>query len=151
MLNANNFVMYALIMLLTGLGIPIMAALNAGLGVKLQNPAMATTILFIVAAVLSAIYLFVSGNAPKSIPSDIPGYQYFGGAFVVFYVLSITWIAPRFGIGNAVSFVLLGQLISMALIDHFKLLGAPLNPINATRFLGLVFMVIGVFLAVRRG
>jgi len=53
-------------------------------------------------------------------------------------------------VGNAVSFVLLGQVVSMAVIDHFRLLGAPYNPVNLIRFVGLVLMVIGVFLAVRR-
>jgi len=146
----SNIVTYALIMLLAGLGIPVMAALNSGLGVKLQNPTFATTILFVVSGVISIVYLVFSGNVPKSIQNNAPVYLYFSGVFVIFYVLSITAIAPKFGIGNAVSFVLLGQLISMALIDHYQLLGMPHNPVNVTRFAGLVLMAVGVFLAVRR-
>jgi transporter family-2 protein len=49
---------------------------------------------------------------------------------VAFYVLTITWIAPTFGIGNAVFFVLLGQLVSAALIDHFGLFGAQVTPVS---------------------
>jgi len=78
----------------------------------------------------------------------IPKYYFFGGFFVVFYILSITWAAPKFGIGNAISFVLLGQLISMAIIDQFSLLGAPYYAITIKRFLGLIFMVTGVVLVV---
>ncbi|MFZ8974113.1 MAG: DMT family transporter, partial [Pseudomonadales bacterium] len=37
-----------------------------------------------------------------------PRHLLLGGLFVAFYVLSITYIAPHFGIGNAVFFVLLG-------------------------------------------
>jgi len=150
-MTGSNFITYALIMLLAGLGIPVMAALNGGLGVRLQNPALATTILFTVGSLISIVYLAVSGNWPKSISNNAPVYLYSGAAFVIFYVLSITSIAPKFGIGNAVSFVLLGQLISMALIDHYQLFGMPHNPINLTRFAGLVLMAAGVFLAVRRG
>ena len=47
--------------------------------------------------------------------------------------------------------MLLGQLISMAAIDQFGLLGAPTHAITLPRFIGLIFMSIGVFLAVRRG
>ena len=54
---------------------------------------------------------------------NIPWYFYFGGVFVMFYILSITWVAPRFGISNAVSFVLLGQLMAMSIIDHYGLVG----------------------------
>lgn len=150
MTSNNTFYLYALVMLLAGLGIPIMAALNGGLGSRLQNPALATTIPFVVGGLLSIGYLFISGGVPKAIPRNVPVYFYLGGAFVIFYILTITWIAPKIGVGNAVAFVLLGQIISMAAIDHFQLLGAPHNPVNLTRFMGLALMMVGVLLAVRR-
>ena len=62
----------------------------------------------------------------------------------------MTWVAPKFGVGNAVAFVLLGQLISMALIDHFAWFGAAQHTITAQRLLGLALMTAGVFLSVRR-
>ena len=146
---SNNLV-YALVMLLAGLGIPVMAALNGSLGARLQNPALATTILFLVGGTLSIIYLVVSGNMPGAVPRGQPVYLYMGGFFVIFYILTITWVAPRFGVGNAISFVLLGQMISMAVIDHFALLGAQRNPVNTIRLVGIVLMMVGAVLAVRR-
>lgn len=147
----NHPIFYALLMLVAGLGIPIMAALNGSLGAKIQSPALATSILFLVGGVISLGYLFLSGGMPKSSAVEpIPVYFYLGGFFVIFYILSITWVAPKFGVGNAVSFVLLGQIISMAIIDHYSLLGAPQNTISIQRLIGLVFMVAGVFMAVRR-
>lgn len=148
--SANSFLGYAILMILAGLGIPVMAAINGGLGVRLQNPAMATSILFVVGSLISIVYMLTTTGFTKHHSNDIPFYMYFGGVFVIFYILSITWVAPKFGIGNAISFVLLGQLISMALIDHFKLLGAIHNPITLQRLLGIILMAVGVFLAVRR-
>jgi len=138
-------------MLFAGIGIPIMAALNAGLGTRLESPALAAAVLFLVAMVASLSYLLLVEGVPIafSAPST-PFYYYLGGLFVVFYVLSVTWIAPRFGIGNAVSFVLLGQLLSMATIDQFALLGAPQMSLTLPRLMGLFFMAIGVFLVVRK-
>jgi transporter family-2 protein len=151
MSNFNHPVFYSLLMLVAGLGIPIMAALNGSLGVKIQSPALATSILFIVGGIISLGFLYVSRGMPKYIPFEsIPVYSYFGGFFVIFYILSITWVAPKFGVGNAVSFVLLGQLISMAIIDHYSFLGAPQNTISFQRLIGLLLMVAGVFMAVRR-
>jgi len=136
-------------MLLAGLGIPIMAALNAGLGGKLQNPTLATVILFGVGFLGSLLFMLAREGIPAfNNYAAIPKYYFFGGFFVVFYILSITWAAPKFGIGNAISFVLLGQLISMAIIDQFSLLGAPYYAITIKRFLGLIFMVTGVVLVV---
>lgn len=138
-------------MLLAGIGIPTMAALNAGLSTKLQSPSLAASILFLVALLLSISYMLVFDGLPKTFSApDTPLYFYFGGFFVVFYILSITWVAPNFGIGNAVSFVLLGQLISMMLIDQFGLMGAQQTSITLQRVIGIVLMAAGVFLVVRK-
>lgn len=149
--SMNHPVFYALVMLIAGLGIPVMAALNAGLGAKLENPMLASTVLFVVAIAAALASLLIFQGVPKSpFSGAVPFHFYLGGFFVVFYVLSITWVAPKFGVGNAVAFVLLGQLISIALIDHYKLMGALHHPITFQRFSGLVLMAVGVFLAVRR-
>jgi len=71
----------------------------------------------------------------------------YGGLLVALYVTTITAIAPRFGVGNAVFFVLLGQLISAAVIDHFGLLGVTRSEIDVARCAGLLLMVAGVFLS----
>ena len=149
--SSHHPLFFALLMLVAGLGIPIMAALNSGLGAKLHSPTLATTILFFVGGAISLALFFLTGGIPKSASQEpIPLYFYFGGIFVITYILGITWVAPKFGVGNAVSFVLLGQLISMVIIDHYGLLGAQYNPISKQRIFGLVFMVVGVFLTVRR-
>lgn len=44
-------------------------------------------------------------------------------------------------------FVLGGQIISSALIDHFGLFGAPRKPIDALHAAGLVIMAIGITIA----
>jgi transporter family-2 protein len=148
----QNTASYAILMLLAGIGIPIMATLNASLATKLQSSALAAAILFFVGFVGAVVYLLVSEGVPNSItrPSSTPFYFYLGGLFVLFYVLSITLVAPRFGIGNAIAFVLLGQLMSMATIDQFGLMGAQQSTLTLQRVFGLVFMAIGVFLVVRK-
>lgn len=147
----QNTLYHAILMLFAGIGIPIMAALNAGLGARLYSPALAASILFFVGMVASLGYMFVFEGMPKVfIAAQAPFYFYLGGLFVVFYVLGITRVAPRFGIGNAISFVLLGQLISMMAIDQFGLMGAPQTSITLQRLAGLILMVAGVFLVVRK-
>lgn len=138
-------------MLIAGLGIPVMAALNGGLGTKLESPVLAATILFGVGLIISTIVLLATQGIPDiSLNSNAPWYLYCGGIFVIFYVLSITWVAPRFGVSNAVSFVLLGQLLAMTIIDHFGFVGAPQYSVTLQRALGLVLMASGVLLVVNR-
>lgn len=150
-MNLNHHVFYTVLMLVAGFGIPIMAALNGGLGEKLQSTVLATTILFVVGAVVSILcLLFFEGMPELNADNSVPIYFYCGGLLVVFYVLSITWVIPRFGVGNAVACVLLGQLFAMAIIDHYGLLGTAHYPMSLQRFIGLILMAVGVFLAVRR-
>jgi len=151
MSGLNHPIYYAAFMLVVGSGIPIFAALNGDLGAKLQNPVLAAIIALSVGIVACIGVMLLSGKTPNiRLEASIPVYSYLGGLFVVFYVLGITWIAPKFGVGNAVAFVLLGQIISMAIIDHFSLLGATHHPISMRRLFGLALMAIGVFLSVRR-
>jgi len=148
--NTQHPFFYGLLMLIAGLGIPIFAALNGELGSKLQNPALAATISLTVGVIASLIFLLSFGSILElKFASNAPIHSYFGGLFVIFYILSITWVAPRFGVGNAVAFVLLGQLLSMTIIDHYGMLGAIVNEISLKRVIGLSLMAIGVFLTVR--
>ena len=147
-----NQLFFSCLMLAAGIGIPVMAALSAALGAKYGSPAFAASVLFLLALSISVVFLFAVEGGLRPFPkTPVPFYLYLGGGFVAFYVLSVTWVAPQFGVGNAVAFVLLGQIISMAAIDQFGLLGAPTYPITLQRSIGLMLMSVGVFLAVRRG
>ena len=137
---------YAAIMLAAGIGIPVLAGLNSALGVRLGNPAAAALCLFTVASLLALTVFILTGAHGFSKIKGAPPHLFLAGVLVAFYVLSITWIAPKFGVGNAVFFVLAGQLISAALIDHFGLFGAQITPLTLARASGIGLMLAGVFL-----
>lgn len=135
-------------MFATGVGIPIMAALNAGLGARIGSPWVATVILLVVGALAAAAVLALVG-VPSNLTFKAPPQFFLAGLLVAFYVLSVTWAAPRIGVGNAIFFVLIGQLASAATIDHFALFGAAQTPITGRRWLGIGCMALGVYLARR--
>lgn len=147
----SDTVRYALIMLLAGIGIPMLAALNAQLGGRIGAPVAASVVLFAVALLACVLVLVFSGQAHALalLPAQ-PKHLFLGGLFVAFYVLAVTWVAPRFGVGNAVFCVLLGQMIAATLIDQFGLFGAAIHTVTATRAAGLLAMVGGLAL-IQRG
>jgi transporter family-2 protein len=150
--SLSHPIFYASLMIIAGIGIPVMAALNAGLGSKIQSPLFATVVLLVVGLITAAVLLIFSEGIPSfNFDNSIPTYYYFAGLLFLFYILTITWVAPKFGIGNAVAFVLLGQLLSMTIIDHFSLFNAINYPISTQRLIGLILMTAGVFLVVRKG
>ena len=150
-MNISNPIFYAVVMILAGTGIPIMAALNAGLGSRIQSPAFATIILVVFALLASVVVLFLTpGPITVSLPSSTPIYYYLGGFLFIFYISTISWIAPKFGFANAITFIFIGQIISMCAIDHFGLFNAVQYSFNWQRLLGLLLMISGIFLIVKR-
>lgn len=140
---------YVALSTLAGVLIPIMAALSGALGRTLDNPWAAATIVATGAFAMVVAFMVFTGSANVSweLVKQAKPLQLLAGFGFAFYLLSITWLAPRFGVGNAVMFVLAGQIISAAAIDHFGLFGAPQKPIDLWRAAGLIIMVIGVVIA----
>ena len=144
---SNDAFGMSVVMVIAGIGIPIMAALNSGLGVRLGNPVVASSILLGTGLMVSLAFTLSKPFPDASLFGATPPHYFMGGFFVAFYILSITWIAPKIGIGNAVFVVLLGQIVASALIDHFGWFGTPVSPISVRRGLGIALMAAGVYLA----
>lgn len=143
----SQFFTFGAILFIAGAGIPLMASLNSGLGLRFGNPIPAAFVLFLLALTITTVLTLINPLPSKAEIIAIPVHYYFGGVFVAFYVLSITWIAPKIGLGNAIFIVLFGQLVAAATIDHFGLLSVPKSPITIVRTVGIALMVIGIYLA----
>jgi transporter family-2 protein len=138
---------YIAVMLAAGIGIPVLAALNAQLGARIGSPSAAAMVLFVVAFTAALVFtLLTTGIGPLAAAPAQPKHLFLAGLCVAFYVISITTIAPKFGVGNAVFFVLIGQMIAAALIDHYGLFGARIKPMTLARGTGIAFMMAGVAL-----
>lgn len=146
-MNPNSWPAYAALMLLAGIGIPMQAALNGSLGGRIGSPFAAAMIATALAFGIASAAALTNGLPKLSDFAGTPPFWLFGGAFMAFYIIAITFVGPRFGVGNAIFFVLLGQIVSAAAIDHFGLFGAERSPVTALRLFGIALMGLGVFLA----
>jgi transporter family-2 protein len=119
------------------------------MGRALGNPSAAALIVVTGAFAMVLAYTLASGSATFSLTTlqQIPALQWVAGFGIAFYLLSITWLAPRFGVGNAVMFVLVGQITTSATIDQFGLFGAPQKAIDLLRAVGIAIMIAGVVIA----
>jgi transporter family-2 protein len=134
------------LMLVAGAGIPVMAAMNAQIGLQLQSPIAAVVVLCCV-ALLSATTLLLTQSSVQWDFAPIPPWYFLSGVLFIAYIGSITFTAPIIGLGNAIFFVLLGQLIASAIIDHFGLLGTVPYSFDSKRFVGILLIVAGIYLA----
>ncbi|MEM8850796.1 MAG: DMT family transporter [Pseudomonadota bacterium] len=137
---------HAVIMFAAGTGIPVLAALNARLGANIGGPAAAAFVLFTVALATAALAMLLTGPGALARVVGQPWHLFGAGVLIAIYVLSVTWIAPVFGVGNAVFFVLMGQMVSAAVIDQFGLFGARPVALSPVRIGGLVLMALGLML-----
>ena len=133
-------------MFAAGLGVPLLAAVNSQLGQFIRSPIAAVVVMLCVAFSSIVIIAIITSNLPIKQISEAPKYLFLAGMLIVFYILSITTIAPKFGVGNAVFFVLVGQLVSAAIIDHFSLFGSTGSPLTIVRTLGISVMALGVWI-----
>jgi transporter family-2 protein len=142
-----------LLALAAGALIPVQAAANAALSRSLHdNVPFAALTLFAVAAMVTAVGVLTAGPSVPTLSNlgSAPWWSFIGGLIVAFYVFSITFLAPRLGVGTAIALVVTGQVMAALAIDHFGLMRSLTFPLTPIRMLGAVLMVIGVFLALRR-
>jgi transporter family-2 protein len=142
-----------LLAFVAGALIPVQAAANAALSKSIQgNVPFAALILFVVAGVATAVGALLAGGQIPSAAAlrAAPWWSYIGGLIVAFYVFTITFLAPRLGVGTAIALIVTGQVVAALTIDHFGLLRSLTFPLTPGRMVGAVLMAVGVFLALRR-
>ncbi len=134
-------------MFLAGIGIPVFAAFNTALGKQLGGPVAATAVTFAVGLVIALAMVALTGFPQRAAFTFETPHIWFGAIFMLFYATSVAFAAPRIGLGNAIFFVLLGQIVAAAAIDHFGWLGTVQSALTPKRMLGLTVMAIGLYLA----
>ncbi|MDX2277239.1 MAG: DMT family transporter [Hyphomonadaceae bacterium] len=146
-MNASPVAFYAALALAAGAFIPAMAAMSGAMGRTLGSSATASVIVVGGAFLMVLAYAGLNGGLKLGGIGQITLAQALSGFAMAFYVSSITFLGPRFGVGNAVMLVVAAQIASSAAIDHFGLFGAVQKPIDALRAAGLAIMVVGVVIA----
>ena len=98
---------------------------------------------------LVTLLMLASRGGNLRAASGLPWYAFTTGILGLVIVGSIGFVVPRLGVARAFTLITGSQFLMAALIDHFGLFGAVVRPVDATRALGLVVMMAGVWLVVR--
>ncbi len=141
-----NVLGYVALAFVAGAVVPVLARLNATLAQSIGSVSWAALMLAAVAFLSIACWIVVRGEAFPAAPFGARPWFYFGGTLFAVYILSITFLMPRFGVGPSILTVVTGQIVVASIIDHFGLFGAPVRPIDALRLLGVLLMLAGVAL-----
>jgi len=143
--------LYYLLGLGVGAGLVIQVGMNGTLRSLLGSPIVAALISFLVGSLALAVY---AGLARTPLPlraqlGAVPAWAWLGGVLGAFYVASSVIVGPRLGAATLLALVVLGQLGTSLLVDHYGWLGFPQHPLNLVRVLGAVLLFGGVLLITR--
>ena len=79
-----------------------------------------------------------------------PAWQLVGGLFGATVVFNTILCVPHIGVLPTLMAMILGNLIMGCIIDHFGWFGIPVNLFTWRRFLGVLLVLLGLFIAFRR-
>jgi transporter family-2 protein len=134
-----------------GVLVGMQAPVNSRLGRSLGS-VQAATFSFVVGTVALALIasLFYGGLGSFGDAGRAPWWALVGGLLGAVYVTVAILTVRTLGVSGLTAIVISGQLVAAVAIDRFGLLGIAKQPIGAQRVIGLVFLVVGVLLVVRR-
>lgn len=137
-----------LIALFAGAILPVQAGLNARMGQIVGQPVVSAIISFAVGLIGLLVYMLAS-RVPLStfsLAAQAPKMLWVAGLLGAFYVTTMVLLVPKLGMTLAFGVVIAGQMLASLVMDHYGLLGVPVQPVSLLRVLGVVCIVAGVVL-----
>ena len=141
-----------LLILLIGLAGGIAVGLQSPLASMMSQRLGTLESIFIVhagGALIALIPLLVYGGGKLGQWRSVPWYALAAGVFGLVVIGAISYMIPRIGVAGSIITVVAGQLLVGTILDQFGWLGAMQRPLDATRLLGLVIVMLGVWLTVK--
>ncbi|MDZ4764876.1 MAG: DMT family transporter [Chloroflexota bacterium] len=134
--------------------------LIGGISVGIQSPitglmsqrigsAAGSLIVHVSGAIFSLILVIVRGGETIGEWRALPLYMLGSGAFGLLLVLTISHTIPRLGAGAGIVLIIVGQLVTGMVIDHFGWFGTPMRPVDLTRLIAAAMLLGGGYLMVR--
>jgi len=106
----------------------------------------------VIGAVLAIIVLLAARRSLGGVGHAVAGpkWQLLGGAMSILIILSITIAGPRIGVVATTAFLIAAQFALAAVIDRYGWFGVDRVALTWPRGLGLVLLVVGAALTLRR-
>lgn len=95
------------------------------------------------------ILIFRWGQGKWSNYSDIPWYYYLGGVIGVIITYGVVMSISKLGAGIATTAIIVGQVLTACLIDHFGIFALDKTPFTWLKALGIVFLSLGAKLLLK--
>jgi transporter family-2 protein len=134
-----------------GMLVAMQAPINSRLG-KTVGGVQAATFSFLVgtAALVAISFILRGGLSSLGHVGKVPWWALVGGLLGAVYVFVALEAVKMLGASGLTAVVITGQLTMSVVIDRFGLLGVAKAPVSVHRVLGIVLLIAGVALVVRK-
>ena len=149
-LDLSGNTLALLLALVSGVLMAIQGSLNTALS-KVVGLLETTFIVHITGAIILVVLLFVlrMGRGNLYAFSEAPWYAYLGGAIGVGIIYLVAASIPKVGVANATTAIIIGQVLTAMIIDHFGAFGLERMSYGWNQILGLVLLVVGAKLLLK--
>ena len=137
-----------LIGVLGGISVGLQTPIANAIGQRIGS-AGGSFIVHISGAIISGILLLARGGENMQDVRQLPWWIFGVGVFGVILFLTINHTIPRIGTAAAITLIIVGQLVTGMLLDHFGLLGVAVRAIDGQRMIAAVLLLIGGYLMIR--
>ncbi|MEI6876646.1 MAG: DMT family transporter [Spirochaetota bacterium] len=134
--------------LIGGIAVGIQSPIAGAMGQKLGGTASSAIIHFS-GLVLSLILLALRGGERIRDWHTLPWYMLGAGVFGVILYQTINVTLPRLGATNMLTLIIIGQLLTGVVLDTTGWLGVSARPVELTRIVGIVVLLLGGYLIVK--
>lgn len=126
-----------------GVSMAIQGTMNSGIS-KAIGLSEATLFVHLSAAItMILVLMFGFGKGNFANYRVVPWYYYTGGIIGVIITFGVVISIPKLGAAVATTSIIVGQVLSACILDHFGLFGLDKSPLTWIKFVGLLLLSTG--------
>lgn len=136
--------------LIAGVTMAVQGSLNSALS-KVIGLLEATFMVHITGTliVVTALFVFKLGRGNLASLTDAPWYTWLGGILGILIVYGVMVSIPKLGVSVATTAIIVGQVLTACLIDHFGLFGLDKVAFTWWKLLGIALLASGAKILLR--
>ena len=138
----------------------VLAAVVCGIAVAIQaqftgtmqrqvGTLESTFITYFSGGLIIALVTLAFRGANLGAARSLPWYVWSAGVLGLVIIFTLSLSVGQIGLVPALVIITVSQFVVGAIINHFGLLGAAVNPIDLAKLVGLILLGIGTFLVLR--
>jgi len=143
-----NYALPLVFAVAAGISLIVQQALNANLRAALGSAAWSGFTSYLVGTICMVLLaLALRDPVPSAaVAARVPWWAWSGGLFGAIFIALAILLIPKIGAATFVALLVTGQMLAALALDHFGLLGVPVQPATLVRMAGAGFLILGVVL-----